>query len=42
MHKEIAATLVAPGWVARARRRSTAIVLLVGGVAVPLLMVLYV
>ncbi|MDW3216917.1 MAG: LCP family protein [Ilumatobacteraceae bacterium] len=42
MHTEIAATLVAPGWAARERRRSVAIAMLVVGVGLPLLMALYV
>ena len=39
MHKEIAATVVAPGWVARRRRRPIAVATLVGGLLAPLLMV---
>lgn len=42
MHTEIAATLVAPGWSARTRRRRAASVLLAGGVIVPLALAVYV
>lgn len=41
MHMEIAATLVAPGWSARGRRRSIAVAALASGVVAPLMLALY-
>ena len=41
MHTEIAATLVAPGWSARTRRRTVAIGVFVAGVVAPLVLVVY-
>lgn len=42
MHKEIAATVVAPGWVTRRRRRPLAVAVFAAGVIAPLATVLYV
>jgi polyisoprenyl-teichoic acid--peptidoglycan teichoic acid transferase len=41
VHKEIAATLLAPGWPARRRRRPIATALLLGGVLAPAAVALY-